>query len=136
MNKDLLLKELVKDEGLRLKPYICTSGKLTIGIGRNLDANGISEDEAYYLLNNDIKNSLKELSENFTWFESLSDARQRALINMHFNLGIVRLKKFKKMLTAIGNKDYKEASKQALDSKWAVQVGERAKRISNLILIG
>ena len=44
-----------KHEGLRLYPYNCSEGKLTLGIGRNLDDRGITEEEALYLLNNDIE---------------------------------------------------------------------------------
>lgn len=41
----MLLSELSRDEGRRLKPYLDTVGKTTIGVGRNLTDVGISEDE-------------------------------------------------------------------------------------------
>ena len=56
---------IIKHEGLKLKPYICPAGKITIGVGRNIEDNGISEDEAMYLLNNDIKRCKTELMEIF-----------------------------------------------------------------------
>lgn len=48
--EEKLIDQLVIDEGLRLKPYRCTSGKLTIGVGRNLDDNWLSAAEIKRLL--------------------------------------------------------------------------------------
>jgi len=82
------IKELlIKHEGLKLKPYICPAGKLTIGVGRNIEDNGISKDEAMYLLENDIKRCEKELREIFNDFDSLPDNIKIALIDMIFNMG-------------------------------------------------
>ena len=55
-NKKKLTEELMDDEGLCLRPYRDTEGKLTIGVGRNLErgGGGISEEEADYLIENDI----------------------------------------------------------------------------------
>ena len=47
--------QLVRHEVLRLKPYRCTVGKLTIGIGQNLDVCGISQTESYVLFENKIQ---------------------------------------------------------------------------------
>ena len=134
--KDLIRDDLIRDEGLRLKPYKCTGGKWTIGVGRNIQDRGITEDEAQYLLINDIALSKAELAEQFTWFEYLGCGRTRAMINLHFNLGLTTLKKFKKFLAAMADKDYKTAAAELLDSKWAEQVGSRATRIHDLILNG
>ena len=49
-----MIRQLALHEGLRLKPYKCTSGALTIGYGRNLDARGITEAEAEMMLSHDI----------------------------------------------------------------------------------
>lgn len=62
MNIEQLKKELIRDEGFRSKPYKCTAGKLTIGVGRNIEDNGITEDEAMYLLENDIASCIKQLT--------------------------------------------------------------------------
>lgn len=133
MNK--LEKELARDEGLRLKPYLDTVGKLTIGYGRNLDDNGISEGEALFMLRNDIATSRRELSA-YTWFRQLDESRQGAIINMHFNLGLPRLLTFRKMIAALDRGDYERAADEALDSRWASQVGERAVRIANILRKG
>ena len=131
-----LRADLTRDEGMRLKPYRCTEGKLTIGVGRNLDAVGISAEEAYLLLDHDIAAIVAGLDRALPWWRSLSEARQRALLNMGFNLGLSRLLGFRQMLAAFQQGDYQTAAAQALDSAWAQQVGERAQRIAALIREG
>lgn len=133
---DKLTEELIRDEGLVLKPYKDTVGKLTIGVGRNLDDVGISKEEAKFLLKNDINNVVRDVSYHFPWVFSLSDARIRGVLNMAFNLGIARLSGFTKLLTALKNKDWDAAYKEALDSKWANQVGSRAVRIAEIFRDG
>lgn len=133
MNIEQLKRELIRDEGFRSKPYKCTAGKLTIGVGRNIEDNGITEDEAMYLLENDISSCIKQLTTKLPWYTSKPDAVQRVLTNMCFNLGISKLMSFKKTLSLIELGKYKEASVQMLNSLWARQVGERAIRLSNIL---
>lgn len=130
MDIDQLKQDLMRDEGTRLKLYKDSVGKLTIGTGRNLDDVGITADEAAYLLNNDIANVTQTLNKAFPWWAALSESRQRALANMTFNMGFSKLLGFRQMLAALQSGDYMEASKQALDSEWARQVGDRAHRIA------
>ena len=136
MNLDLLKQELKIDEGIRNKPYADTVGKTTIGVGRNLTDVGLSNEEVDYLLNNDINKASKQLFEALPWVVNLSDARQRALVNMAFNLGIKGLLGFINTLNLIQNGKYEEASEAMLKSKWASQVGVRAKRLSLMIKEG
>ena len=100
MNKDLLIKEITRDEGLRLDLYECSEGKLTIGVGRNIEDRGISEDEASLMLANDLTSSIKE-AQSFPWFNELTDARKRVIVNMIFNIGLSRFKQFKKTIQYI-----------------------------------
>lgn len=136
MNVPELLKELERDEGLRLHPYRDTVGKLTIGIGRNLDDVGISEAEARFMLANDAARAERDARRALPSFDDLSDARKRALVNMSFNLGLPRLLGFKNMLAALAAGDYERAAAEALDSVWARQVGDRAERIVTMIREG
>jgi len=126
---------LVKHEGVRLKPYRCPAGKLTIGVGRNIEDNGITEAEAMFLLANDIRRVELEL-EPFAWYNGLDDVRKAALVDMCFNLGLPRLLKFRKMIAALARRDYGEAAMEMLDSAWARQVGARAVRLSNMVKTG
>jgi len=128
--------ELIKrHEGLRLKPYKCTAGKLTIGVGRNLDDNGISEEEAMMMLHADVHNCIDSLHA-FSWFHTLNEVRQNALIDMVFNLGITRFKRFKKMIAALDAGDYGKAADEAQDSAWYNQVGSRAVEVCTMIRHG
>ena len=129
--------QLVRHEGLRLKPYRCTAGKLTIGIGRNLDDRGISQREAYVLLENDIQNCEKQLLDEIPEiYNGLDDVRKSVLLNMCFNLGIKGLLEFKNTLTFIAAGDWERAANGMLASKWAKQVGKRAIELSELMRKG
>jgi len=124
------VEQIKKDEGLSLTAYQCSANKTTIGYGRNLEGRGITSDEAEYLLMNDIKITQKELRQNFDWFIDMNTARQGAMVNMCFNLGITRFYGFKKMIKAAKIGDHEEMAEQMLDSKWARQVGARADRLA------
>lgn len=123
---EALKAHLIAREGLRLKPYKCPQGKLTLGVGRNIEDNGITTEEAMYLLTNDIHNTIEELENVFEDFPDLPVNAQLVLADMCFNLGLPTLLEFKKMLKAIEEKKWEEAGKQVLDSRYAKQVGERA----------
>ena len=97
---------------------------------------GLSEEEAEYLLLNDIKEALFALAEKFPWFVHMTQRRQYALANMYHNIGLPRLLGFRKMLQALESKDYETAAVEALDSKWAKQVGKRADEIAQMIKDG
>lgn len=131
MTRERLRAALVRDEGIRLKPYRDSVGVLTIGVGRNLDDVGISAREAYYLLDNDIACAERECREAFPWFDALDPVRQDVLLNMAFNLGIVGLKGFVRTLAAVRRGDYTAAAKGMLASKWAKQVKRRAARLAS-----
>ncbi|MBF0189041.1 MAG: lysozyme [Magnetococcales bacterium] len=129
-------KQLALHEGVRLKPYRCSAGKITIGIGRNIEENGISYPEAQMLLANDISRVLVELSTTFHWFRNLDEVRKRVLVDMCFNLGLSRLMKFRRMLSALELGGFTTASIEMVDSRWARQVGERAKRLAKMMRTG
>lgn len=123
---DLATRMIKAHEGLSLLPYECSAGKLTIGYGRNLDDVGISQAEADFLLDIDIHKAIADCKAVIPSFDELSEMRQAVLIDMMFNLGRTKFKKFKRMLQAIDYGNYDKASFEMLDSDWAVQVGERA----------
>ncbi|MDP3703688.1 MAG: lysozyme, partial [Candidatus Omnitrophota bacterium] len=97
---EALERQLIAHEGLRLKPYTDTVGKLTIGVGRNLTDKGITKAEALYLLERDIEECIADLV-TFPWFGRLDSVRQRVMIDMRFNLGPSRLRKFRRTLAAV-----------------------------------
>ena len=125
---------------MRLTGFLCldsdTVGKLTIGVGRNLDDVGISESEAETMLRSDIARSESDLDRTQPFWRTLNDARQEALANMCFNMGITRLLKFRRMWGALMANDFNTAADEALDSRWARQVGARADELAEQIRTG
>jgi len=97
---------------------------------------GLSHDEIEYLLQNDVNRCIQELDSNFTWYRNLCEARRDAMINLCFNLGLPRLKKFVKALAAMEAGNYEEAAVEFLDSRWAKQVGSRALEVAHMIRSG
>ena len=131
-----IVDQLKRHEGLRLTPYQCTSGKLTIGYGRNLEDVGISHNEASMLLSNDVNKAVVECENNFYWFKDLNDPRKAVIINMVFNLGMRGFSKFKNTIHHISLKQYKEASLEMASSLWAKQVKGRSVELCQQMLTG
>ena len=127
--------QLILHEGLRLKPYRCTAGKLTIGVGRNLDDRGISHHEAMMLLRNDIEEVAGQL-ERHSWYVALGPVRRKVLIDMAFNLGMAGLMGFKRMIEALKRGDYERAADEMINSRWYGQVGERGRRLERMMRTG
>jgi lysozyme len=136
MNIEDLKQQLIRHEGLELLPYKCTAGKLTIGVGRNIEDRGISYDEAMFLLENDLMLYTAELEKSFPVVKDLNDVRVLTLLNMAFNLGITKLRQFKMMWAAIEDNDFEAASQEMLNSKWARDVGNRSLELSEQMRTG
>ena len=130
-------KQILKHEGFEPFPYKCSKGRLTIGIGRNLDDRGITMDEALILLRNDIAKCEFDLYKIFgqAFFE-LDIARKHALIGMRFNLGATGFRGFTEMIQAIRNQNFIEAAQEMKKSLWWSQVGERARTLQGMMLSG
>lgn len=148
---DQLIEQLKRHEGYRQHSYRCTAGKLTIGYGYNLTANplrlssleinynqthGIGKNEAERLLKLMIAKITDQLEEALPVINRIDTVRQDILINMTYNLGLVGLLKFKKMIAALEKKDYQKASIEMLNSKWSSDVGNRAQELATQMLTG
>lgn len=121
MDINRLISTLEKYEGFRNRPYTCTAGKLTIGIGRNLTDKGITYSEAMVLLKNDLDECRWDLADMFSDFASYPDCVREVLINMRFQLGPGGFRTFKKFINAIKIWNFVLARTEMLDSKWARQ---------------
>lgn len=146
------IQRLVVNEGLKLHPYYCSAGHLTIGIGRNLESNplsdeekayighsvkdGITEDEAFYLCRNDLKKVKSDLDRELPWWRDLNYDRQFVMIDLCFNLGIRKLLQFQKALNSIATGYYIRAGEQLMQSLYAKQVGKRAERNAKCLQTG
>lgn len=134
MNYEKTIEQIKLHEGLRLKPYKCTEGYLTIGYGRNLETNGISQDEAEEMLLNDISKVEQKIQDAGLFFGC--DARKAVLLNMAFQIGFSGLMKFKNMIAAYRNGEYFRAAEEMLNSKWATQTPRRAKELAEQMRTG
>ena len=135
----MIIEMLRKHEGVETHAYVDSVGKITLGVGRNIDKNGgigLSTDEIDYLLVNDVERVEAELLAAFNWYKMLGDARKDAIMDMCFNMGLPRFKKFKKALAGMAKGDYKTAAIEFLDSRWANQVGQRAITVTDIIRSG
>ena len=128
-----LVQLLTRHEGVRQFPYRDTVGKLTIGVGFNLDDEGLYPEEIDFILSNRIDRFIAEARRAFPVYNRMSHIRKMVIIDMLYNLGQPRLAGFKRMWAAIEKGDYEEAAKEMLDSKWADQVGVRARRLANMM---
>lgn len=136
-DRQRLIDELVSDEGVRLKPYSDSGGHLTIGVGRNLTGKGLSSREAFDLLDHDVDEAVADLAGSFPWFVTLDAVRQRAVVNLRFNVGPVRFRTFHKFIAAMAAGDYAEAEQQLVKSRWITQVQKsRSHRMRRQIATG
>lgn len=131
---DEIADALKAEEGYVPHCYICTAGAHTVGYGRNIDADGgigISEDEADYLLRNDIDRTIAEC-QRWDWFDELDPVRQSVVVQLCFQLGRPRLSQFSRMLAALSQQppDLIAAANELLDSRFANQVPARAARLA------
>jgi len=140
MSQNNKLTEMLKrHEGVKTHAYKCSASKITVGVGRNIDPKGgigLTEDEIDYLLQNDIDRIISELDFQYDWFSDLNSARQDAMIDISFNLGQTRLRKFEKSLAAMSLNNWDKAANEFMDSKWSKQVGNRAKELTDIIRTG
>lgn len=143
MNREALKAMLREEESTRKYPYDdatgkapVITGKLSIGVGRNLTDKGLRPKEIDFLLENDIDEVMNEIAKALSWFDALSDNRQIVVADMVFNLGMPRFLEFKRTIASIAKGSYALAADQMLESKWARQVGQRAVKLADMMRAG
>lgn len=137
--KEHLHMDLQKDEGLRLKAYRCTSGVLTIGYGHTDGVKSkdvITKEQADAFLAADIENAINDARIVCLCFDELDGPRKAVVANMVFNLGFERFSLFQRTRAAICAGKYADAALHMLESKWATQVGQRARRLAKQMSTG
>ena len=144
MNKDKLREEIAEDEGCKYEIYLDHLGYPTLGVGHLITAKDeehgqevgtiVHDDRIKECLEHDMDIVCSELDKNEPWWRNLDDNRQRILANMCFNLGYPRLSGFKRFLAAVQTSQWETAAVEMMDSKWATQVGDRAKRLRDRML--
>ena len=130
-----LKEELKQDEGYVEKIYRDSLGFLTCGWGHHLYLGSrINQTIAEEFLKMDIADAISD----YYRFQKatgvkLDPRRARVIINMLFNMGLPKVLGFKNMIKALKDKNYEKAAREMINSKWAIQVGDRAKRLANLM---
>lgn len=135
---DRIIARLVEDEGEVLHAYKDSRDLLTIGVGRLIDpkkGGGITREESRYLLANDIRKWMA-IAGQWPWFDDLDWQRQGVLICMLHQLGAKGVAGFRKMLEAIGTKDYEAASAEMLSSSWRKQTPKRCELMARVMRSG
>lgn len=135
---DAMTADLRRDEGEVLHAYPDHLGYLTIGVGRLIDkrkGGGISAEESAYLLRNDITRFMAELDRRMPWWRGLDPVRQRAVLNMAFQIGVEGLAGTA-TFGLIRQGDYAYAADRLAGWKWAAQTPERAARVIGVIRTG
>lgn len=130
---DALRERLIQHEGIRLRLYADTRGKLTIGVGHNIQDRGLTYAQVVQILNDDVVIAETELDKAFPWAKTLDQTRRDVFIELSFNMGLPVLLEFTNMLAAANRKDWPSAADALLQSAWAAQVGARAVTLSNLL---
>lgn len=130
-----LFDQLKLHEGVRDTPYEDTEGHLTLGVGHNL-SKPISPAVIELMLSEDVEDAEADLDRIFSPWRDLSKNRKLALVDMMFNLGSPSFVKFYRFWKAMTMKEYDDAAKEMLNSKWAEQVGQRAVRLSEMMRLG
>jgi lysozyme len=136
MDYEKLMTSLIKHEGFRGTAYTDTVGKQTIGYGRNLTDNPLTEEEGKYLMFSILHESCHRAKKLVANWETLNDVRQNVLIEMVYNIGWVGVFGFKQMRGAIEANNFVSARLHMLNSKWATQVGQRARTLADMMETG
>ena len=137
-----LLVMIEKDEGNSGKLYKDTEDLWTIGIGFCLDRRPMPREVAIYWLDLILDEILADLSNTnqYNTFHKLNQARQFAIINMCYQLGVMGVchpvHGFIKMWGSLAVEDYEAAAKHAIDSVWYRQTTNRATRVAEVIRTG
>ena len=141
MELEILKKELIEDEGVKYEVYLDHLGYKTFGIGHLCKATDpendfdvgqeVSKERVDECFSKDIDKVIEDCIVLYDDFYTLPDEAQLIIANMMFNLGRPRLSNFVRMRKAVNEHNWQEAKIQMLDSKWARQVPNRAKRLSD-----
>lgn len=133
--KQQLMKMLRIDEGVKSHCYLDTMGLETIAVGRNISKTGpgLRDCEIDFMLSNDIEELYNAWVKTYPWFKTLSEPRKAALIDFSF-MGMGKVAQFKSMLKNLSLGNYNQAAACLMDSLYATQVGDRAKRLAKILV--
>ena len=149
MAYEQLKKHLQVAEGLELRPYRDSLGKLTIGVGRLIDpevkgskplppgVEEITREVALKWLDEDVEEKVQELrhTPRVAIFDALDEERQEIVVDCCFQLGVAGFSGWNGFWRAADSRDWNRAADELLDSTAAEQTTgrffERAARMRN-----
>jgi lysozyme len=128
--------ELTRDEGRRRFPYYDQGNRMTIGVGHDIADVGLNDACIDFILGEDIHAACADLDHNIAWWRTLDPVRQRVMVGMAFNLGWTKFAQFSRFFSAMHQARWDDAALELIASRWAVQVGDRAKRYEQMVRTG
>ena len=128
-----LIENIKESEGFVEHLYNDSLGIPTIGFGFAIKDLILDEDIAEQILVRKVKKLVDRVDKKFDWFNLADDRVKEVIVEMCYQLGLAGFSKFKKTISYIEKKNYYEASKEMLDSKWAKQTPNRAKKLSKIV---
>ena len=128
-----LIENIKESEGFVEHVYDDSLGIPTIGFGFAIKDLILDEDIASEILVRKVEKLANRVDGKFDWFNEANDDIKEVVIEMCYQLGLGGFSKFKKTISYLESKDYKSASVEMLDSKWATQTPNRAKKLSEVV---
>jgi len=138
---ETIKEDLIKHEGYKQTIYLCSEGIPTFGIGHAVKeydvewtwpvGTPVEKERIDNAFQADLEDAINDVKALVPSIEDKPSQCQRVLVNMAFNLGRTRLGKFKKMIRAVEENNFKEAANQMVDSRWYNQVGNRSIELEN-----
>ena len=124
-----LIERICENEGFRSKPYQCSEGVWTIGHGITY----LTEEESREIVADRIAEKHLGLGGTLDWYDGLPPEVQGVVLEMTFQMGTSGMLKFKKMIKAMVNKQWRLASEEMKDSKWYRQTPGRCERLAQIV---
>lgn len=134
-NDKILLASIREHEGFSATPYRCSAGYLTIGYGTNLDA-GITYSQAEALVAEHLRVDMAWLVDTYPWMDQLSPQRQRAFVEMLYQLGSRTFRKFAPTLEYAQRGEWETVCARLRKTKWARQTPVRVEHVCKLLMAG
>jgi len=124
-----LIERIGVNEGFRSKPYQCSEGVWTIGHG----ITWLTEEESLHILTGRISELHLKLLDDLDWYKDIPPEIQGVIIEMCYQMGFTGFTKFKRAIAHMKNREWQLASDEMLDSLWAKQTPNRARRLADIV---
>ena len=128
-----LLDNIKESEGFRSSVYKCTAGHDTIGYGFAIKDLYLTEEDCDRILERKIAELKIRVNNKFPFLADLPEAVQDVVIECCYQLGVSGFSNFKKTIEYLMQKDFENAGIEMLDSRWAKQTPNRAKKLSDIV---